>query len=100
MSNKAKKSLLAVACIACVLSAGCTRKELQSATVVKDCTGTYLRMGNVDYLVCNYETLDSYPDGSSVRTLFQEIGVCSEPPRFVCEMLHAHEGTVRVLYIQ
>jgi hypothetical protein len=50
----------------------CKKKRNRSFTVIKDCTGTYLRFGEKDYHVCNLEKLSSYTDGTKVTTTFKK----------------------------
>lgn len=69
-------------------------------TVVKDCTGTYLRMNGKDYQVCNTATTISYTAGTRVKVSFKAVGNCKEAPEFVCEMLHPSEGWIKIVSIE
>ena len=74
----------------------------QTVTVVKDCTGTYLRVDGKDYLVCNREKVSSFADGTTVNASFKKINECdgSAKDAFVCMMFHENEGWIKVEKIQ
>mgnify|MGYP003575855342 CR=1 FL=1 len=91
-----KKALLAAAFI--TLAASCKKQDQQSATIVRDCTGTYLRYQGKDYQVCNLEKLSSYADGAVVSANFRKIDRCtgSANDAIVCYMFHPNEGWIEV----
>lgn len=97
-----KKYLLALAVMAVTGLSACVEcKKFKYVTVVKDCTGVYLRDQQKDYLVCNYEVLNAYSNGTSVRATYQHIGSCPKLDTVVvCEMLHPSEGLVEVNLLQ
>ena len=87
-----------------LLSASCNKGgcEEPSApmTIIRDCTGTYLRDGGKDYNVCNLEAVSAYPNGTKVTARYRKIPVCSDAnDRIVCYMLHENEGWVEVLSV-
>ena len=94
------KRLLLLACASLIFS--CTHKDpVDKMTLVRDCTGTYLRMGGKDYHVCNTETTDLYPDGTAVTAAIKRISSCtalSDGPD--CKMYHANEGWIWVSSIR
>lgn len=59
-------------------------------TVVKDCTGVYLRFNNNDYRVCNLDKVSLFSDGATVKATFKKIDNCSDTGQsaFVCAMVH------------
>lgn len=69
--------------------AGC-RKKTETVTVVKDCTGTYLRFNNRDHPVCNYEALEDVASGSEAEITYVRAGKnnCDGRERPVCAMPH------------
>ncbi|MBW8360940.1 MAG: hypothetical protein K0M56_01995 [Kaistella sp.] len=69
----------------------------EKATVVRDCTGTYLRVDTKDYLVCNNAILKNYKEGAKVTVKFAKTDSCPEfDGKAVCMMYHENEGTVRI----
>lgn len=88
--------------------AACTKKSCQDhvllhpATVVRDCTGTYLRTEDgKDYNVCNLEAVEPYPAGTRVEADFKRISACpAAAERIVCYMLHANEGWIEVTSVR
>lgn len=93
-----RKYVLAALMLGTVLTSGCFReRHNRQMTVVRDCTGVYLREQHKDYRVCNYEQLDSYPEGTMVQASFKFIGSCPKlDTMIVCEMLHQNEGLIEL----
>ncbi len=81
-----------------ILLAGCKKEINKIVTVVRDCTGTYLRFDGKDYQVCNLEKVSSFSDGSIVTATFKSINVCNGPAKdsVVCLMIHHNEGWIEV----
>ena len=69
-------------------------------TVIKDCTGSYLRFNGNDYHICNIETVKDYYDGTEVEASFNKIDDCSESDEVVCQMLHKNKGWIKVTKIE
>jgi len=80
----------------------CKKKALENMTVVRDCTGTYLRIDRKDYRVCNLEKLTTYNDGVIVKAKFHKLKECngSGMNQIVCMMYHQHEGWIEVTEVK
>lgn len=93
-----KKYLLAVVLLGMTGLSACIQCEkIKYVTVVKDCTGVYLRDQQKDYRVCNYEVLNAYNNGASIPAQYRSVGACPALDTVVvCEMLHPSEGLVEV----
>ncbi|MCC2589763.1 hypothetical protein [Chryseobacterium sp. MFBS3-17] len=74
---------------------------MKTATVVKDCTGTYVCFAgnNADYLVYNPATLAAHPSGSTVNVTFRSAGRCSLPKEPTCRMFHESKGNLTILKV-
>ena len=70
-----------------------------NATIVRDCTGTYLRMDNRDYLICNPSMAESYENGSSVTVKYQTDDECNLTGA-ACYMYHESHGNVKIISIE
>ena len=71
------------------------------ATVVRDCTGAYIRVAERDYLVCNKNAIESFNEGDKVRVRFCQIDKCPELDSIVtCLMFHQNEGLIRLKRIR
>lgn len=66
-----------------------------NATIVRNCTGTYLRIENKDHYVCNYEKLSAYPEGITVSVRYKQIDQCDKNA-YVCTMAYSYEGIIEV----
>src|SRR6478735_8544981 len=101
MYNKIPKanSLSVVLVIVLMLLAFSCKKQNKNEhlmTVMKDCTGTYLRYNEKDYHVCNYSVLSQFDDGVQITASFTKLDECNVPlegPQ-VCLMYRVHEGSV------
>lgn len=70
-------------------------------TVIRDCTGTYLRQDGKDYNVCNLSILDAYRDGATVHARFRRVTECTEASdRIICMMFHENEGWIQVEHVR
>lgn len=76
----------------------CNKKRNQSAVVVRDCTGVYLRINNKDFQICNPEKIASFPGGSKVITSYKKISECkgSAIDSAGCKIIHPNEGWIEV----
>ncbi len=72
---------------------GCKRIN-KEAVIIKDCTGTYLRIKGKDYHVCNYEIAAGYASGTEVTATFKKINECNDPS--LCLIAHQNEGWIEV----
>lgn len=81
-----------------LLSCATVHDRLSTGTIVRDCTGTYVRLGeNEDYLVCNSDILASKKDGEKVSLIFDYTKTCAERDgKIMCMMFHENKGMIRV----
>ena len=85
------KNLFFTLLIGTSVLAACSKTN-EPATIIRDCTGTYLRLDGKDYHVCNTEKTDSFSSGTIVTASFKKIDACTGTASgtMVCEMLHEH----------
>lgn len=70
-------------------------------TVVRDCSGTYLRLDGKDYHVCNEEKLSSFSSGTNVTATFKTLQNCKVlEEKIVCKLYHKNEGWVEVVNLK
>ncbi|MBP7809968.1 MAG: hypothetical protein KA163_11790 [Bacteroidia bacterium] len=58
-------------------------------TVIRGCEGTYLRLNNLDYTICNEGILDKYENGKVVKAVLVNSKDCFSD-RIHCMMVHGH----------
>jgi len=75
-----------------LLSFTCTKKHYKRSTVIKDCTGVYLRVLDKDLPVCNSDLLSAYADGTEIESQFSYLKneICEEKNKVHCTMVHPH----------
>jgi len=81
-----------------LFSCATVHDRLQTGTIVRDCTGTYLRVAeNEDYLVCNSDILVSKKDGEKVSVVYDYTKECKERDgKIMCMMFHENKGMIQV----
>ena len=78
---------------------GCEKSKTRM-TIIKDCTGTYLRDNSRDYYVCNSDLLDSYSTGDKVNVSYSELEECfGILEAITCEMDHPYKGKIEIAEI-
>ncbi len=76
-------------------------KSFREGTINRDCTGTYLKLNDKDYLVCNPLMTNSYQDGKTVNIKFKSKASCSSNPvSFACQLYHPNSGFVEIIEIK
>lgn len=85
-----------------LMASSCSKFNADKMIVIRDCTGTYLRMDGKDYRVCNLEKVTAFADGAEVDASFKRLGECngSANDQIVCMMYHEHEGWIEVKQIK
>lgn len=79
----------------------CKVVKSEEMTVVRDCTGTYLRSNGKDYHVCNLEEAAPFEAGAKVTVSFQKTEKCTTADSLiVCMMYHENEGWIKVRSIK
>ena len=87
---------------ATLFSCAVVHDRLNTGSVVRDCTGTYVRFGeNEDYLVCNSDLLKDYQEGDQVSVIFDYTKECPENDgKIMCMMYHENKGMIRIKSIK
>lgn len=95
---KSANFFLSVIFAALLFSCATVHDRLQTGTIVRDCTGTYLRVGeNEDFLVCNSDILASKKEGEKVTIIYDNVEKCPERDgKIMCMMYHESKGMIRV----
>jgi hypothetical protein len=80
----------------------CKKECDQTATVVRDFTGTYLRLKGKDYQVCNHEKISSFPIGATVTATFRKLTHCNDSDKVIssCFLFHENEGWIVITKIK
>lgn len=80
----------------------CKKEYDKKVTLVRDCSGTYLRLNEKDYHVCNPEKVAAYKDNETLVATFTKLKECrgSANDAIVCMMYHENEGWIQVEYIK
>lgn len=61
--------------------------------VIRDCTGTYLRINGKDNPVCNYKIISNFDDGTTISATYKKVGnsKCEDRNNPHCTMVHPGE---------
>ena len=86
-----------VSLVIMVVISSCSSIKNTEVTVVRDCTGTYVRSNEKDYHVCNLDVVKDVADGATVKLDFKKVSACpAMDSTIVCMMYHENEGWVEV----
>lgn len=77
---------------------GCTDSHTQTAIVIKNCTGNYLRYEDNDFKICNQDIIASHPEGDVVIVSIRYNDQCSDD--FACNLHYPFAGWVEILEIE
>ena len=93
-----KHILLSIVVVVAYLGlSGCTDSQTQSGTVIKNCTGSYLRFDDNVYKLCNPEIIESYP-GGEIITVVLRYDQCTFD--FECYLHFPFEEWIEILEIE
>jgi hypothetical protein len=95
------KKLFVYSAIALFTLTACKKESGKKMTVVKDCTGSYLRSDGKDYHICNVGKIEAFADGATVTASYKKVTDCKEQSdKIVCMMYHANEGWIEIVAIR
>ncbi|MCI5059378.1 MAG: hypothetical protein MRY83_24915 [Flavobacteriales bacterium] len=95
------KKLSIILGIGAALTFGACKKEKNvSSEVIRDCTGTYLRLDEKDYKVCNIDILEGYESETNIIATFKKTNNCDDPEVAVCLLYHPFEHYIKIQSIQ
>ena len=97
-----KPTLYLITLLLILTFCSCKKEVAKNATVIKDCTGTYLRLNGKDYKVCNFDKVSSFQNGVNVSVNFTELKQCDNPANIIptCYMLHQFDSWIEIESIQ
>jgi hypothetical protein len=96
-----KNAIFIFATIASLALSSCKVLEDKS-TVIRDCTGTYLRINSKDYHICNPEAIASVAAEKEITAQYVKLKECNGSAKdgMVCMMYHENEGWIEVKKIK
>lgn len=94
--------------ISIFLATSCKKEDVitdfegTKALVLRDCTGTYLKINQKDYHVCNTNLTNRFSDNSFVEVIYTKISVCTGEANngIVCMMYRENEGWIEIKNIK
>jgi hypothetical protein len=78
----------------------CDKVNNVEVTVIKDCTGSYLRYEGKDFHICNIETVENIQNETVINASFKKAEKCNTDTLAVCMMYHKNEGWIEVIEIK
>ncbi len=96
-----KNHLLGFVFLSLFLSS-CEKGSYEKMTVVRDCTGTYLRHNMTDFRVCNPAVIQYVEAETSIEVNFEKVNSCRTPAEdtVFCDLYHKHDGMVEILNVR
>lgn len=77
----------------------CEKSGKNGAIIIKNCTGTYLRISDKEYKVCNHQKLAEYNHGISVTATYKRVKKCDDTAVY-CMMAYPNDGIIKVISIK
>ena len=95
-----KRSLVFLCCFLFIITVSCDKSK-HRMTVVKDCTGVYLRQkSGQDFKVCNDHLLDDIADGEKISVSYENLEECfGIIESAACFLEHIYEGKIEITEI-
>ena len=90
-----KKALLFTFTATLILFSSCNKDLDTNATVVRDCTGTYLQMDGDDFYVCNSGELAQFDNGTKLQVSYKPVPECTFTGT-ICLLYHPKKGDIEV----
>lgn len=75
-------------------------KKSKSCIIIKDCTGSYIRIEDSDYLICNNQMVNDYESNTKVTVLYKTVEKCPPTNTIRCRMYHKNEGCVKLFKVK
>ena len=93
-----KRGFQLIVIVVCLSFISCKKDLPNTAMIIRDCTGTYLRMNKTDYKVCTLKKVAAFKTGSIVSVSFKKIPECNGDAnlQLQCYMLHNFESWIKV----
>lgn len=86
--------------VSSLLVVSCKTKCDNDVQIKRDCTGTYLRVDNKEYKVCNSGMITAYQDNAIVKAKYKRLSSCGTLEEPICQMVHQNDGWVEVLEVR
>lgn len=80
----------------------CKKDSYSNATIIKNCTGTYLRVLDKEYKVCNVKKTATFEDQQKVLANFSLTKECKSEDFSggICAMAYPFEGLINIIDIK
>jgi len=75
----------------------CSKDFLQvNAIVEKNCTGSYLKIGDKFFYVCNQSKVESFANGQTITVSYEILEGCSTKGTPNCDLNFNYEGIIEI----
>lgn len=91
--------LITLLLIGSLVFISCKPKCDRDAQIIRDCTGTYIRVDNKDYKVCNVGIVSGRADNVIIKVKYKRLDSCSKKSEPMCLMAHDNQGWVEILEV-
>ncbi len=94
------KKLASLFIIFIVSHFGEAQTGFRKAKIIRNCTGTYLRMAGSNYLVCNAALLNEWEDNKNVKVQTRNLTTCAPPEGEICALYVDYKAIVEITQIK
>jgi hypothetical protein len=79
-----------------VILRACGKRNVEG-TIARDCSGTYIIIGLLDYRVCNTEITEAFDTGTEVEIDYRTINSCAQQEGVIrCPVTRAFKDYIRI----
>ncbi|MFP5470934.1 MAG: hypothetical protein ACLGGV_05005 [Bacteroidia bacterium] len=88
-----KRSSAYIFCFLFLFLSSCNKVRNINAEFIKDCTGSYIRIDDKDYKICNIDDVEGYQYGDKIQVSFKKLENCDEEEssQIICMLYHHFE---------
>lgn len=93
------KNIIHLLIVILLIFSSCKKDSYTNATVIKNCTGTYLKVLDQTYQICNANKTSSFENEQKVLARFTFTKACSNdaPISATCYMLYYSDGWINII---
>ncbi len=86
--------------ISLAILSSCERVSGVKGEIVKNCTGSYLKIEDTNLRICNSKLVADLPDGSLVKASYKEPKICKADEEIVCMMYYEYDADIEITKVE
>jgi hypothetical protein len=92
-----KKLLILLLTVSLFTLSSCSKDFIQvDAIVEKNCTGSYLKIDDKFYYVCNQDVIAAYTNGQQISVSYEALQGCKSKGTPSCDLAFSYESIIEI----